>query len=52
MIRERTIVVNESRPRIDNRSGGSYGKRRSGYGDGGYDGDRGDRSGGGKQRRY
>ena len=56
---ERTIVVNESRPRNDNRSGGGgYGDRRSGggggYGDrrsgggGGY-GDR--RSGGGGDRR-
>ncbi len=44
--RERTIVVNESRPRTDNRGGGSYGNR----GSGGYG--RGGRSGGGKQRRY
>jgi len=40
MLNERTIVVNEARPRTDSRSGGSYGDRRSG----GY--------GGGKQRRY
>ena len=39
MLRERTIVVNESRPRTDNRGGG--------YG-GGYGG----RSGGGRQQRY
>jgi cold-inducible RNA-binding protein len=45
-LKDRTIVVNESRPRTDNRGGGSYGNRRSGdYGRGG-------RSGGGKQRRY
>jgi RNA recognition motif-containing protein len=51
-LKERTIVVNESRPRADS-SGGSYGKRRSGgYGSGGYGGGRGGRSSGGKQRRY
>jgi cold-inducible RNA-binding protein len=51
-LKERTIVVNESRPRPDNRGGGSYGNRRSGgYGGGGYGGGRG-RSGGGRQRRY
>ena len=47
-LKERTIVVNEARPRTDNRSGG-------GYGGGGYGGGRGgggDRSGGGRQRRY
>jgi cold-inducible RNA-binding protein len=50
-LRDRTIVVNESRPRADNRGGGgSYGNRGSGgYGSGG---GRGGRSGGGKQRRY
>ena len=37
---ERTIVVNEARPRTDNRSGGYGGNRGSG------------RSGGGRQRRY
>ncbi len=53
MLKERTIVVNESRPRTDNRGGGSYGNRRSGgYGGGGYSGGRGGRSGGGRQRRY
>ena len=47
-LKERTIVVNESRPRADNRGGGSYGGRRGGgYGSGG-----GGRSGGGRQRRY
>ncbi len=47
-LKDRTIVVNESRPRTDNRSGGSYGDRRgSGYGGG-----RGGRSSGGRQRRY
>jgi len=44
VLKERTIVVNEARPRPDNRSGGSYGSDRSG---GGY-GDRGGR----RQRRY
>jgi RNA recognition motif-containing protein len=45
-IDERTIVVNESRPRTDNRGGGGYsGNRGSGYGN--------KRSGGGgRQRRY
>ena len=38
-LKERTIVVNEARPRTDNRSGGSYGNRRDSYG-------------GGRQRRY
>ena len=53
-LRERTIVVNESRPREDNRGGGSYGNRRSGgFGGGGFGGGRGGgRSGGGRQRRY
>jgi len=54
-LRERTIVVNEARPRPDNRGGGggSYGNRRpgGGYG-GGYGGGRGGRSGGRGQRRY
>ncbi len=46
-LKDRTIVVNESRPRTDNRGGGSYGNRRGGggYGGGGY-------GGGGRQRRY
>jgi len=39
-LKERTIVVNEARPRTDNRSGGGYG------------GGRGGRPGGGRQRRY
>ena len=44
-LKERTIVVNESRPRPDNRGGGSFGNRRSGgYGGGG------GRSGGGRRR--
>jgi cold-inducible RNA-binding protein len=52
-LKERTIVVNESRPRPDNRGGGggSYGGgNRGGYGGG----NRGGRSGGGggRQRRY
>ena len=53
MFKERTIVVNEARPRADNRGGGSYGNRRSGgYGSGGYGGGRGGHSSGGRQRRY
>jgi cold-inducible RNA-binding protein len=51
-LKDRTIVVNESRPRVDNRGGGSYGNRRSGGYSGGYGGGRGGRSGGGRQRRY
>lgn len=43
MLNDRTIVVNESRPRTENRGGGSFGNRRSGGG-GGY-GDR-------RQQRY
>lgn len=47
-LKDRTIVVNESRPRPDNRGGGSYGNRSgSGYGGG-----RGGYSGGGNRRRY
>ena len=47
-LKDRTIVVNESRPRTDNRGGGSYGDRRGGsYGSGG-----GRSGGGGRQRRY
>jgi cold-inducible RNA-binding protein len=57
-LKERTIVVNESKPRTDNRSGGGgYGGGRktggSGYGGGGFGGGRGGRSGGGnRQKRY
>ena len=40
-LKERTIVVNEARPRTDNRGGGGYGDRRGG---GGFSG--------GRQRRY
>ena len=47
-LKERTIVVNEARPRTDNRGGGSYGDRRGG----GYGGGRGGGFGGGRQRRY
>ena len=47
-LKERTIVVNEARPRTDNRSSGSYGDRRGG----GYGGGRGGGFGGGRQRRY
>ena len=48
ILKERTIVVNEARPRTDNRGGGSYGDRKGG----GYGGGRGGRSGGGRQQRY
>ncbi len=58
-LKERTIVVNESRPRPDNRGGGGGGGYRSGGGGfgsgGGYGGNRGGgRSGGGsgRQKRY
>ena len=59
-LKERTVVVNEARPRSDNSSGGSYGDRRGGgYGGGrsggGYGGGRSGGSGGsggGRQRRY
>jgi len=47
-IQDRTIVVNEARPRTDNRGSGSYGDRRGG----GYRDDRGGGFGGGRQRRY
>ena len=43
--KDRSLVVNESRPRTDNRGGGSYGNRRSGGYGGGH-------SGGGGRRRY
>ena len=43
-LKERTIVVNEARPRPDSRRGGSYGDRRGGGRSGGF--------GGGRQRRY
>ena len=46
ILKDRTIVVNESRPRADSGGSGSYGNRRGGYG-GGYSG----RSGG-RSRRY
>ncbi|MGB2798722.1 MAG: RNA-binding protein [Dehalococcoidia bacterium] len=52
ILRERTIVVNEARPRTDSRSGGSYGDRGGGGYGGGGGGGRGGRSGGGRQRRY
>jgi cold-inducible RNA-binding protein len=43
--KERTLTVNEARPRVDNRGGGgSYGDRRGG--------DRDSRGGGGRQQRY
>ena len=48
-IKERTIVVNESRPRTENRGGYSSGRKPGGYSGGGH---RGSRSGGGRPRRY
>jgi len=47
-LKERTIMVNEARPRTDSRSGGSYGNRRSG----GFRDSRGGGFGGGRQGRY
>jgi len=47
-LKDRTVVVNEARPRTDSRSGGSYGDRRGG----GYRDSRGGGFGGGRQRRY
>jgi RNA recognition motif-containing protein len=59
-LKERTIVVNESRPRPDNRGGGSFGgDRRGGYSNRGYSGGGGGGGGGGgrggrggRDRRY
>jgi cold-inducible RNA-binding protein len=52
-LKDRTIVVNESRPRPDNRSGGNFGNRKSGgYGSRGYGSGRRGRQGGGRSRRY
>jgi len=50
MLKERTIVANEARPRTDNRGGGggSFGNRRGKGSSGG----RGGGYGGGRQRRY
>ena len=47
-LKERTIMVNEARPRTDSRGGGSYSNR----GSGGYRDSRGGGFGGGRQRRY
>jgi RNA recognition motif-containing protein len=50
-LRDRTIVVNEARPRTDNRGGGGgFGGRRSGGYGGGYN--KGGRPGGRGPRRY
>jgi RNA recognition motif-containing protein len=57
-LKDRTIVVNESRPKTENRGGSSYGNRSGGYrsGGGGYGGNRGGGrsggSGGGNRRRF
>ena len=48
-LKDRSIVVNESKPRTDNR-GGSYGNRSGGYRPGGFGGNRGGRSGGNRRR--
>ncbi len=48
ILKERTVVVNEARPRTDNRGGGSYGDRRGSS----YGGGKGGGFGGGRQRRY
>ncbi len=48
MIKDRTIVVNEARPRTDNRTSGGYGGNRSGGGGGYGSGNR----GGENRRRY
>ncbi len=52
-IKNRSIVVNEARPREDNR-GGSYGNRSGGNRSGGFGGNRGGRpgGGGGNRRRF
>ncbi|MDD4873971.1 MAG: RNA-binding protein [Dehalococcoidales bacterium] len=44
-IKDRTIVVNEARPRADNRSSSGGGRSGGGYGGGGY-------GGGNRSRRY
>ncbi len=55
-LRDRTIVVNESRPRPDNRGGGGGFRDNRGGGGGynnrGYGGGRGGRPGGNRDRRY
>lgn len=58
MLKERAIVVNEAKPRTDNRSssGGGYGNRESNYGNrrsgGGSRGFGGKGFGGGRENRY
>jgi len=47
IVKDRTIVVNEARPRTESRGGGSFGDRRGGGSSGGRGG-----YGGGRQRRY
>ncbi len=47
-LKERTIMVNEARPRTDSRGGGSYGDRKGGS----YGGGRSGGFGGGRQKRY
>ena len=49
-LKDRTIVVNESKPREDSRGGKSFGNRSGGYRPGGFSGNRGGRSGGNRRR--
>ena len=49
-LKERTLTVNEARPKVDNRAGGGYGSSSGGGGRGGDS--RGGRGGGGRQQRY
>ncbi len=53
-LKDRAIIVNESRPREENRGGGGgYGNRKSGGYGAGYGGGRGNRSSySGRQKRY
>jgi RNA recognition motif-containing protein len=52
MLNERTLTVNEARPRDDNRSRGSGSTGSGSYGRGGYGGGGGSRFGGGNKRGY
>ena len=53
MLNERTLVVNEARPREERRSGGYYsGMSSGGYSRGGYGSGKGGHSSGGKKRRF
>ena len=50
VLKERTLVINEARPRTDKRSGGAYGDRRGGGDSAGYGGGGGGRGGYGGRR--